>query len=63
MAKVYQAQVKRPSGLWEISVPELGAVTQARSFDEAEKMARELVALETGTEFEDARVDLLLLLD
>lgn len=42
---VYRAQVSRDGGYWLVHVPEIDKYTQARTLDEAEPMARDLLAL------------------
>lgn len=49
--------VTRDGKWWLISIPELGAVTQAREFSSVPTMAREVIALETGVALADVAVD------
>ena len=44
MAHIYKATARREGAWWIITIPELGAVTQARSVREIETMAQGLVA-------------------
>lgn len=42
---VYEAKARPDGTLWFIEIPELGLVTQARTVDEIEGMAREVIAI------------------
>lgn len=42
---VYKVEVTRDGKWWMLSVPELGELTQARRLSEAERMAREVIAV------------------
>jgi hypothetical protein len=52
----YSAICQRAGDWWEITVPELGEVTQARTLDEVPAIVADLVALVTDTEFAGAEV-------
>jgi ribosomal protein L12E/L44/L45/RPP1/RPP2 len=54
---VYRAQVTREDGWWMVHVPAIDALTQARRFAEAEKMARELVAVTRHIPVEEVTVE------
>lgn len=55
--KVYKAEVTRDGKWWMIAIPELDGLTQARRLGEVEKMAREFIAVETGTPIAKVAVD------
>ena len=46
----YTALVSRDGKFWHIEVPEIDRVTQARTINEVDDMARELIAIMTGAE-------------
>ena len=58
----YTALVTRDGTVWHVEVPEIDRVTQARSINEVDAMARDLIAIMTGLEpnsFElDVRIQL-----
>lgn len=56
MSTTYTARVTREDRWWMVSVPEIDGLTQARRLSEAERMARELIAVTQGTSVEDVRV-------
>ncbi|KXX56830.1 hypothetical protein [Rhodococcus sp. LB1] len=56
--KVYKVEVTRDGKWWMVSIPELDGLTQARRLGETEQMAREFIAVETGTPIADVVVDL-----
>lgn len=56
MTHEYQVEVERDGRWWMIHVPELDELTQARRLGEVEQMARELVAVSTGTPISDVAV-------
>jgi hypothetical protein len=43
--RTYRAEAVRDGEFWCIRVPELARTTQARSLDEVEPMARDLIAI------------------
>lgn len=43
--KTYRAEVERDGEYWCVRVPELDRTTQARTLDEVEPMARDLIAI------------------
>ena len=43
--RIYHAEVARDGDFWHIRVPEVGRSTQARTDDEIEPMARDLIAI------------------
>ncbi len=47
---IYTALVSRDGKLWHIEVPEIDRVTQARTINEVDDMARDLIAIMTGAE-------------
>lgn len=50
--RLYEVKARRDGRYWSLEVPEINRVTQARSVEEAQVMARELIELMTGeTEF------------
>ncbi|RRQ26228.1 hypothetical protein DK926_19750 [Rhodococcus sp. Eu-32] len=57
MSARFRVVVTRDGKWWLISIPELGAVTQAREFSSVPTMAREVIALETGVALADVAVD------
>lgn len=42
---VYEAKARRDGNLWFVEIPELGLFTQARTVDEIEVMARDVIAI------------------
>ncbi|WP_072687201.1 HicB family toxin-antitoxin system [Rhodococcus marinonascens] len=54
--KIYAVDVTREGKWWMVSIPELDGLTQARRFSEAELMAREFIAVDTGTPIADVAV-------
>ncbi len=52
----YAVSVTRDGRWWMVEVPQLDAVTQARRLGEVDLMARELIAVTTGTKVEDVEV-------
>lgn len=52
----YAVRVTRDGRWWMVEVPQLDAVTQARRLGEVDLMARELIAVTTGTKVEDVEV-------
>lgn len=54
----YEAEVTREGRWWMVSVPSIGALTQARHVAEIPLMARELVAVHEGRKLEDVDVDI-----
>lgn len=55
--KVYKVDVTREGKWWMVSIPELDGLTQARRVGEVEQMAREYIAVTTGTPLADVAVD------
>jgi hypothetical protein len=45
----YKVEITRDGRWWMVHIPEIDGLTQARRIGEAEKMAREFIALETST--------------
>ncbi len=56
MSKTYDATVTREGKWWMVAVPAIDGLTQARRLSDAEQMARELIALETGAALADVAV-------
>ncbi|MGV0653753.1 hypothetical protein ABQE48_07715 [Mycolicibacterium thermoresistibile] len=56
MTHEYRVEIERDDRWWMIHVPELDELTQARRLGEAEQMARELIAVSTGTPIADVAV-------
>jgi hypothetical protein len=46
--RVYEATAERDGGVWLVKVQAVDRVTQARRLDQAEAMARSLIAIMTG---------------
>lgn len=46
--KTYHAEVDQDGDVWRIRVPEVARTTQARTLDEVEPMARDLIAIMDG---------------
>ena len=44
----YHAEVSRDGKFWQVRVPEVARTTQARTLDEVEPMARDLIAIMDG---------------
>ncbi|MFK3835794.1 hypothetical protein [Microbacterium sp. NPDC087868] len=42
---VYEAKARRDGNLWFVEIPEVGLFTQARTVDEIEVMARDVIAI------------------
>jgi hypothetical protein len=55
---IYTARCKRAGRWWEITVPELDEVTQARTIDERSATVTDLVALMTDVDPAKVRVRL-----
>jgi predicted RNase H-like HicB family nuclease len=55
---VYKAVVSRDGAWWMISIPDLNGVTQARSRDEVETMARDYIALTIDAPADSVSVDI-----
>lgn len=53
---MYEAEVTREGRWWMVSVPGIGALTQARHAAEIPLMARELIAVHEGVKLEDVGV-------
>jgi hypothetical protein len=56
MRRHYKAVVNREGRWWMVHIPEIDGLTQARRIGEAEQMAREYIALSTGTPIADIDV-------
>ncbi len=56
MTKTYAATVTREGRWWMVAIPEIDGLTQARRIDEAELMARELIAVSLGVALEEVAV-------
>jgi len=56
MTKTYGATVTREGRWWMVAIPEIDGLTQARRIDEAELMARELIAVSLGVALEEIAV-------
>lgn len=52
----YKVELERDGRWWMVHVPEIDELTQARRLGETELMARELIALSTGTPLADVTV-------
>ena len=52
----YAVNVTRDGEWWMMAVPAIDGLTQARRLSDAERMARELVAVETGADLADVAV-------
>lgn len=57
MKREYKIQIEREGRWWMVHIPELDGLTQARRLSEAELMAREWIAVSTGTPISDISVD------
>ncbi|RVW02886.1 HicB family toxin-antitoxin system [Rhodococcus xishaensis] len=53
----YRVKVTREGKWWRVSIPGLDGLTQARRIGETEQMAREFIAVTTGTPIEGVAVD------
>lgn len=56
MPSHYTATATRQGRFWLIAIPELNELTQARRIGEAERMAREVIALHTNQVLENIEV-------
>jgi len=56
MTKTYTATVTREGRWWMVAIPEIDGLTQARRIDEAELMARELIAVTLDVPLEGVAV-------
>ena len=56
--KTYHAEVDRDGELWRIRVPEVARTTQARTLDEVEPMARDLIAIMDGIPADSFSLDI-----
>ncbi|TLP79947.1 hypothetical protein [Nesterenkonia sphaerica] len=56
--EVYIATATKSGKYWHIHVPQLDAVTQARSLDEAEDMIRDLITIYTGEDPQSVEISL-----
>lgn len=57
MSKTYRVQITRDGRWWMVHIPELDELTQARRLSEAPRMAREVIALHTGTALSEISVE------
>ncbi|MFE3546009.1 type II toxin-antitoxin system HicB family antitoxin [Nocardia sp. NPDC059177] len=57
MSKIYDVQITRDGRWWMVHIPELDELTQARRLSEAPAMAREVIALHTGTPLSEVVVE------
>ena len=48
LPRVYEVTATHDDGYWQVSVPTIDRVTQARTVDEIEPMAKELIEIMTG---------------
>jgi hypothetical protein len=55
MMREYKIEIERDGRWWMVHIPELDGLTQARRLGEAELMAREWIAVSTGTPIKDIR--------
>jgi hypothetical protein len=53
----FDIDVTRDGGWWMVHIPELGARTQARYPREVELMAREYIAISTGTPIDQVAIN------
>jgi hypothetical protein len=58
MRRHYKVEVTREGRWWMVHIPEIDGLTQARRIGEAELMAREYIAVSTGTPIADIDVTL-----
>lgn len=56
MKREHKIEVERDDRWWMVHIPELDGLTQARRISEAEQMAREWIAVSTGTPIKDITV-------
>lgn len=56
--KVYEVLAARESPFWLLTVPDLGLVSQARWWGEAESMARDVIATHLDVSVEEVAVDI-----
>lgn len=56
MTKTYAATVTREGRWWMVAIPDIDGLTQARRIDEAELMARELIAVSLDVALEEVAV-------
>jgi predicted RNase H-like HicB family nuclease len=56
MIREYKIEIERDGRWWMVHIPELDGLTQARRLGEAEQMAREWIAVSTGTPIKDITV-------
>jgi hypothetical protein len=56
--KSYEATVTRDGKWWMVAIPEIDGLTQARRLSEAERMAREYVAVSLGLPLQSVAVRL-----
>lgn len=52
----YKIEVTRDGKWWMISIPDLDGLTQARRISEIEDMAREYIAVTTGTRLDEVAI-------
>lgn len=57
MRREYKIEIERDSRWWMVNIPELCGLTQARRLSEAPLMAREWIAVTTGTPLADVAVE------
>jgi hypothetical protein len=55
--RCYDIEVTRDGRWWMVSVPELDGLTQARCPGEIEGMAREYIAVSTGTPIDQVAIN------
>jgi hypothetical protein len=53
----FKIEITREGRWWMISVPEIDGLTQARRLSEAEKMAREYIALDRGIPVDQIKIE------
>jgi hypothetical protein len=53
----FDIDVTRDGGWWAVHIPELGGLTQARYPSEVEPMAREYIAVSTGTSVDQVAIN------
>lgn len=53
---MHKIEVERDGRWWMVRIPDLGGLTQARRISEVELMAREWIAVSTGTPINDVSV-------
>lgn len=56
MKREYKIEIERDGRWWMVHIPELDGLTQARRINEAELMAREWIAVSTGTPIKEITV-------